>query len=132
MGANVYARHDQADVLVFAYDLVEERPEAEQIGRLTTHEPSRVRMQLMQTNIVTPLGVVHRRALLDRTGRWDESIHFEGDWDLWKRFAKARALFLFVNLKSGLYHIRGDSQARTRRVPDAERESKPDQPAERP
>ena len=52
-------------------------------------------------------------------GLFDESIYYESDWDLWKRFAQARALFLFVKRKSGLYHIRGDSQARTRRAPGA-------------
>jgi len=117
--ANVSARKSNADVLVFAYDLLEERQAHVAVGQLTTHHPSRVRTLLMQQNIAVPLGVAHRRALLDKTGLFNEAAYYESDWDMWKRFARARALFLFVDVKSGLYHIRADSQARTHRIPDA-------------
>ena len=46
--ATVSARSSQADVLVFAYDLVEERAGVPSRGRVTTHHPSQVRKFLME------------------------------------------------------------------------------------
>src|SRR6185437_15778738 len=55
----------------------------------------------------------HQRVLLDRVGLFDEQEIVEHDWDLWKRFARAGAAFLYLSQRSGLYHIRADSLART-------------------
>lgn len=108
----------QADVLVCGYDLLDERPGAPDFGHLTSYDLVPFRTLLPQQNIVTPLGVAHRRDLLDRTGLFDEARFFEVNWDLWKRFHAAGAIFYFSDRKSGLYHVRSDSQARARRLPD--------------
>lgn len=83
-----------------------------------TYDPARALPRIMEVNPFTPLAVVHRRSLLDRTGTFDETLWFEDDWDLWKRFARAGAQLQPVARKSGLYHVRATSQARTKRAPD--------------
>jgi hypothetical protein len=82
----------------------------------TPWDPSRRHDRLFRENIVTPLGVAHRRDLLARVGGFDERLRFEEDWDLWKRLARGGARFLFLPLKSGRYHIRPDSLSRAGRT----------------
>lgn len=102
----------RGDVLVFAYDLQEERPGHPQVGSLRTWEPRRVYDQLMNRHIAVPLGVAHRRALLERAGLFDESLPIDEDADLWRRFARAGAAFVYLDERSGLYHVRADSASR--------------------
>jgi hypothetical protein len=108
----------RGDVLVFGYDLVEERPGHPGFGTTTPYDPRPHLARLPYENIVVPLGVVHRRDLLDRAGYFDESFgrhrDREEDTDLWRRFAVAGAAFTFVPEKSGRYHVRADSLSRTR------------------
>jgi glycosyltransferase involved in cell wall biosynthesis len=111
--ALVNAWRARADMLVFANDLVEERPGAADLGRTWTHNPVPLRARLLEKNIATPLGVAHSRALLDKVGLFDTGIPVEHDWDLWKRFHRAGAVFLFTDRKSGLYHVRAGSVSRT-------------------
>lgn len=101
-----------ADVLVFAYDLVEERAGSPDQGQFTTWDPGLVPDRLNQQHIAVPLGVAHRRDLLDRVGGFNETRTVQEDTDLWRRFAVAEALFLFLPEKSGLYHVRSDSRSR--------------------
>lgn len=111
----------KADVLVFAYDAVDDGVGLLGLGRRITWDPAVVRELLMYRNIACPLGIAHRRELLDRVGLFNESLHILEDWDLWRRFACAGAEFVFVPLKSGLYHIHPKSQSSTGRVPQGAR-----------
>lgn len=115
----VYAWRNEADVLVFAYDAVDEGVGLFPAGEVRTWDPALLHDRLMERNIAAPLGVAHRRSLLDRVGGFDEAIYHQEEWDLWKRFARSGASFLFLAEKSGLYHIRPDSQSSTARVPEA-------------
>ncbi len=105
-------------MLLFRYDLVEERPGHPDLGKTATHDPASRFHALATETIAVPLGVAHRRALLARAGYFDESLgRFRGqdeDGDLWRRFAAAGATFAAVPEASGLYHVRAGSFARTR------------------
>jgi predicted SAM-dependent methyltransferase len=116
----ILANRSCGDVLVFAYDLLEERLGHPDCGSTRTYDPRQGAQHLLTENIVVPLGVAHRKDLLDRVGLFDERLRFEEDWDLWKRFARAGAQFAFVPAKSGRYHIRTDSLARQRVQPSVE------------
>ena len=79
---------------------------------LRTWEPAQLYPRLFERSLATPLGMAHRRSLLQRVGLFQESLPgVEEDWDLWKRFAAAGASFLFVPRKSGRYHIRPGSRS---------------------
>jgi FkbM family methyltransferase len=108
----------RADVLLFRYDLVEERAGHPVLGGVTTYDPAHRLPHNAAETIAVPLGVVHRRDLLDRTGLFDESLgkyrDQDEDGELWRRFAQAGARFLPVPAKSGRYHVRADSFARVR------------------
>jgi glycosyltransferase involved in cell wall biosynthesis len=111
----------RAEVLLFRYDLVEERPGAPGYGTTATYDPAARRDLLFAETISSPLGVVHRRALLARAGAFDEALgRYRGqdeDGDLWRRFARAGATFAAVPHASGRYHVRPDSLVRTRPAP---------------
>jgi FkbM family methyltransferase len=110
---HVFDCRDRGDVLVFAYDLLEERPGAAHFGQPVTWNPRAVHDRLMHQHIAVPLGVAHRRDLLKRVGLFDEALRRDEDSDLWRRFARAGAVFHFLSRKSGLYHVRADSLSRT-------------------
>jgi glycosyltransferase involved in cell wall biosynthesis len=109
----VYRLRNKGDVLVFAYDAVDDDGVLLQPGEVRTWNPATVRMLLLQRNVSCPLGVAHRRELLEKVGFFDESKRILEDWDLWKRFAFIGAEFIYLSIRSGLYHIRIDSQSRT-------------------
>jgi glycosyltransferase involved in cell wall biosynthesis len=111
----------RGDVLVFAYDLAEERPGHPGFGAVRTYDPRAFYDQLLHRNIAVPLGVAHRRDLFDRAGLFDESLSLEEDADLWRRFAKTGATFTFVGERSGRYHVRADSLSRRALMPDGSR-----------
>ena len=101
-----------AEVLVFGYDLLQESAEGRAPTLLRTWQPAELYARLFERNLATPLGVAHRRSLLERVGLFQELLPgVEEDWDLWKRFAAAGASFLFVPRKSGRYHIRPRSRS---------------------
>jgi hypothetical protein len=108
----------KADVLVFAYDAIDDDGVFLRPGEVRTWDPAMVRSVLLQRNVACPLGIAHRRGLLEKVGLFDESISILEDWNLWRRFALTGAEFVYLPIKSGLYHIRGDSISRTERVPD--------------
>jgi hypothetical protein len=111
--ARVHAWRARGDVFVCGYDFRDDRPDSPEHGRVTAYNPVPLRGLVLQRNIATPLGVAHSRALLDRVGLFDESMPHEQDWDLWKRFHRAGAVFLFSDCKNGLYHIRTGSHSRS-------------------
>lgn len=115
----VYRCRSKADVLVFAYDATDDDGMFLRAGEIRTWDPAMVRSILLHRNVACPLGVAHRRDLLEKVGLFNETISILEDWDLWRRFALAGAEFVYLPIKSGLYHIRGDSLSRTERVPDA-------------
>ncbi|OAI51255.1 hypothetical protein AYO44_04980 [Planctomycetaceae bacterium SCGC AG-212-F19] len=108
----VQDRRTLADVLVFSYDLLEERPGHTGYGQLRTWDPAKLRERLAEQNIAVPLGVAHRRELVETVGEFTEARMVQEDTDLWLRIARAGAAFLFLAEKSGIYHIRADSQSR--------------------
>jgi glycosyltransferase involved in cell wall biosynthesis len=103
---------DRAEVLVCGYDLVYD--DAGPNSLRMAWDPGRRRDRLFVENIVTPLGVAHRRDLWAAVGGFDESLRFEEDWDFWKRLARAGASVDYLPFKSGLYHIREGSLSRSR------------------
>ena len=68
--ANVARFRDRADVLLFGYDFVyEDGPLGE---RPASWDPGRARQLFFAQNIVTPLGVAHRRELWRKAGGFNE------------------------------------------------------------
>ncbi|AMV24071.1 Putative glycosyltransferase EpsH [Gemmata sp. SH-PL17] len=102
----------EADVLVFRYDLLEERLGHPRYGHTYTHDPAQVHDRLFREHIAVPLGVAHRRKVTDHTDGFDERLPREQDSELWRRFATAGAVFTFRPEKSGLYHIRAEGASR--------------------
>jgi glycosyltransferase involved in cell wall biosynthesis len=115
------ARHcDQADVLMFAYDLIYDGGPAS--GRRESWDPSPVRQNLFIDNITIPLGVAHRRELWERVGGFNEMWCVE-DWDFWKRLTRSGAKFTYLSLKSGCYHVRPTSGSRIPHLTRRQRET---------
>ena len=73
------------------------------------------------TNLSVPLGVAHRRELLAKAGDFDTRPWFAEDWELWKRLARCGAEFVFLPIKSGLYHSEKTSLTHTWRLSEAQR-----------
>ena len=124
--AHVAHFRDKGEVLVFAYDIVQpvasparsprrfdwslEGVESGQpLERVLAWEPARVQGNLFAMNMAKPLGVAHRRDLYCKVGGFNELVWAGEDWDFWKRLARAGIEFLFLPLKSGRYHVCGDS-----------------------
>lgn len=78
------------ELLIFTYDVLEERPDALGVGAAYRHDPAALRTRLLAFgNIATPLGVAHRRDLIDRVRPFDERLRFEEDAELWRRMARS-------------------------------------------
>ncbi len=95
----------KADVLVFGYD----RDSSSMGLGMTPWFPLTYLYHFFEINITTPLGVAHRRELLTRVGGFNENVWVTEDWDYWRRLARSGAEFLYLPIKSGIYHVRGDS-----------------------
>lgn len=111
--ARVWEWRDRGDVLVFRYDQVEERGGRADLGRVISYDPALRSGLMFHETIAVPLSVVHKPEWFDRAGRFDESLRRDVDGDLWRRFVRAGARFMFVPAKCGLYHVRSDSLSRT-------------------
>lgn len=111
--ANLDKHRAAGDVLVFRYDLVEERPGRPDTGRTYTYDPAAHYEKLPTRNIAVPLGFAHRRELVSRLGGFDERLRREEDTELLQRYARGGATFTFVPERSGLYHVRPTSLSRT-------------------
>ncbi len=114
---HVHAWHGQADVLVFAYEIMERHTGPAGTLQIRTYDPGPVRGWLMEVCIAVPLAVAHRRSLLERTGLFNAEAGnlFDEDKDMWQRLARAGAEFLFLPLKCGrYYHIHPNSLSHMR------------------
>ncbi len=100
---------NEGDVLFFRYDLVNDDVAGSEIK---TYRPDAHFRNMFAYNIAVPLGVAHRRKWFERIGGFHELQWHQGDWDYWKRLARAGAETLFVPTRSGLYHIRSQSHSR--------------------
>jgi glycosyltransferase involved in cell wall biosynthesis/GT2 family glycosyltransferase len=119
--AHVWQTRDKGDVLMFGYDQVGDDGQTK--GKRWVWDPVHVAGDLFLYNIVSPLGVAHRRSLLARVGGFNELLWREGDWDFWRRLARAGAKFAYVGHKSGLYHIRSRSISRVPHLTRHQRET---------
>jgi GT2 family glycosyltransferase/glycosyltransferase involved in cell wall biosynthesis len=104
----------KGDVIVSCYDYMCDDDDTKTIQG--TWNPRRMRDFLFMVNCSTPLGIAHRRELCERTGGFDESLWCLEDWELWKKLARSGAEFLYVPLRSGVYHIRVESRSRAPRT----------------
>ncbi len=112
---------DKANVLVFGFDMAyEDGPVAD---RPKTWDPTQVRWDFFSFNPAVPLGMSHRRSLLDRAGHFNEMVWLQEDWDLWKRMARAGAKFTFVSGKSGIYYVRRGTLSHSPRLTAPQREA---------
>ena len=82
----VMRHQDKGDVLVFGYEIVDE--DADRGARGSSWDPRRGRGTFFAVNAVVPLGVAHRRNLLEKVGGFNELLWHEEDWDFWKRLAR--------------------------------------------
>ncbi len=91
----------KADVFVFGYDFVHDdepnRPPEE-------CRPHLFRNRLMTGNIVTPLGIAHRREWIDKAGAFNELVWIDEDTDLLKRLARGREVPLHRRRERTLPH----------------------------
>ena len=97
--AQIVAAGQASDVLLFGFDIAYENGLA--AGRPTAWDPGRAVDRLFAENIAAPLGVAHRRAVLQRVGGFNELLWRGEDWDLWKRLARAGLRFRCLASKSG-------------------------------
>ena len=111
--AEVVAAGQESDVLLFAFDISYENGSAD--GRPTAWEPGRAIDRLFAENIAAPLGVAHRRSILERVGGFNELLWRGEDWDFWKRLARAGLRFRVLPSKSGRHSAAADgaNQERT-------------------
>jgi glycosyltransferase involved in cell wall biosynthesis len=84
-------------------------------GRPTSWAPSAVMNDFFVADIVPPIGLAHRRELLETTGMFNE-LCVDDTWDLWKRMARSGAEFGVLPLKSGCIHVGADHDASAPRV----------------
>ncbi len=94
---------EQGDVLIFSYDFVAEGNDS---GPEVGFWDSCAQRDLLFVNRpAILLGIAHPRELWSRVGGFDESLQDDDDWDFCKRLAHAGGDFLYLPLRSGLYHI---------------------------
>ena len=91
-------------------------PRGEGTARVRTWQPEANRRHMFEVNIVTPLGLAHRREWFDKVGGFNELVSHDTDTDFVRRLARAGAEFAFFPLKSGRYHIRSGSVSRVPRL----------------
>ena len=112
---------EPGDVFIFGYDfLYDDQPQRP----AERWRPELVRERLWEYNIVTPLGIAHRREWIDKTGGFDELLWIEEDWDFLKRLSAAGAKLVFLPQKSGRYHLRRSSQSRAPHLTRRQREAR--------
>lgn len=93
---------DKADVSVFGYDLVQKN------GTLVEHVARRgppTGHNVFAAKPVAPLGIAHRRTIVDPLGGFYELLWQQEDSDLWRRLTLAKAQLVFVPFKSGRHRV---------------------------
>lgn len=104
------------DLLVFDYDVVEDRDGHPQKGHVRRYYPAWNARSLATGNVAVPLGVAHARTLVAACGGFDEGLPRAQtqteDVDLWRRFVAHGAKVLFVPHPSGRYYVRNGSLSR--------------------
>lgn len=116
------------DVLVFGYDVFVEEYAHPPVP-LLRYRPSSEALLLLGRNVATPLGVAHKRHLLARSGLYDPDLWCLEDWELWQRFARCGAVFVYVDKSSGRYYIRSNSRSRAPRASSLQAEQWSKQPS---
>ena len=106
-------------MFVFGYDFVHDdepnRPPEE-------CRPHLFRNRLMTGNIVTPLGIAHRREWIDKAGAFNELVWIDEDTDLLKRLAAGREVPLHRRRERTLPHP-ASSQSRTPKLTPRQEEA---------
>jgi len=98
---------EQGDVLIFGYDYIKQADG--EIPELGTWTSIPYRHLLFLDCPAIPLGVAHRRALWEQVGGFDENLWQAEHWDFLRRLARHGAAVHFLDLRSGLYHLRDSS-----------------------
>jgi glycosyltransferase involved in cell wall biosynthesis len=65
----------------------------------------RNRLFLFRGGLPSPLGLAHKRELLQRAGGINEYLLFDEIGELWKRLARAGAAFCWLPFTAGVYHL---------------------------
>jgi len=104
----------QCDVVLCGYDIFVEGASTDRPAG--SWDPAQRRGSPFGENINTPLGVAHRRSLLDAVGGFNELLWFRGDAEFWRRLARTGAEFAFLPVKAGKYFKRFESQSRKPRI----------------
>lgn len=112
----VHRHRDRADVLIFSYDTVADDGPAAGPRACEPWDPGPFREWFFAKNLMNPLIVAHRRELWERVGGFGEDVWYQEDWDYWKRLARAGASFLYLPIRSGIYHLRANSLTARPRV----------------
>jgi glycosyltransferase involved in cell wall biosynthesis/GT2 family glycosyltransferase len=112
---------EESEVLVSRYDLVFD--DAASGTPDQTWRPDESAAAMFLRLIATPLGVAHRRDLIEKVGGFNELLWSNEDWDLWRRFARAGAGFTYLSSKSGRFHVRNQSQSRSCRLTPKQKET---------
>lgn len=101
--SNVARLSVKADVLLFAYDMVDTD------GGKSTWKPANIGQEFFVRSITKPIGVAHRRSLLEQVGGFNELLWENEESDLLRRFARAGCEFAFSDLRSGLHRLNRES-----------------------
>jgi hypothetical protein len=99
--AEVTRRQDEAEVLVFNYDMVIRHDDGRE--QVVPNDPARSKGELFARNIANPIPVAHWRSWMEQYGGFEEIHWLLDDWTVWRRFAGNGVEFLFVPHRSRPY-----------------------------
>jgi glycosyltransferase involved in cell wall biosynthesis len=114
--AHIVQHRDKGDVLVFCTGHIHRGKNGEVQER--TWAPGREQQNMFLRSVSPPLGVAHRRALIEKAGLFNELLWCDAEGDYWRRLARAGASFVFLPLKSGECHLQTEDLD-SRPVPNA-------------
>lgn len=98
----VAEHRSKGDILLFQFDWETDDPKGG--THVVTWDPAVYRDWMFTMNFIGTLAIAHLRELILRAGPFDERPWFQEDWELWKRLARTGADFVFLPIKSGVYH----------------------------
>jgi glycosyltransferase involved in cell wall biosynthesis len=105
--AEVAAAGRENDVLLFGFDITYETAPA--ADRPAEWNPGALIGRLFAENIVPPMGVAHRRSIVESVGGFNELLWCGEDWDLWKRLSRAGLRFALSPKKCGRHRAETDT-----------------------